>query len=105
MSNHRGSSFDDFLQEYGIALPQIGNDLLQKIFDPFLPMIFLDCKSLDAQDSTEFKETKELESIFNFTEINIVVDLIFSILWSALRSNLDMKEIHKKLQNGAGRLC
>ena len=62
-------------------------------------MVFLDTHLLDAKDSTQFKATQELESIYNETEIAIVIKLFESILMIAIQNNFTFNQYSSFFKN------
>jgi superfamily I DNA and/or RNA helicase len=63
------------------------------IFNPDTPMVFLDTAKINAEDSHEKIETKDLDSIYNDTEAKIIsffIGLLIEELYQSQKSNFDI---------------
>ncbi|MHA1601801.1 MAG: AAA domain-containing protein, partial [Promethearchaeota archaeon] len=83
----------EFLKQNNVSIDGMESGTEGPYFDHSLPMVFLDTKQLDSLDSSAIEETKDLESLYNATESEIVVRLICHIVSNCLKSKLPPRQI------------
>ncbi len=86
-------TIDDFFHQFSIKNLDYTNSVWNEVLNPHDPMVFIDTLKLNAQDSTELDDTKELESIFNFIEVQVVVKILLNLVNLTLNAKLTQSQV------------